>query len=161
MTLRSGERHAGPDPHAAPRVRHRSHEATDSVRGRARPVVDRMNRARPSPKLTDMLGGTTRRVRFAAALMIDIDARVEAACSEVLVELGYRVELVPDSVTALRRIPVLQPLLVVASAKSVAGLTRHLQDVTTAVGGQVLVVPPHATVSFLSAALKRADGAKV
>jgi hypothetical protein len=108
-------------------------------------------------------GATTRRVRFATAMLVDVEESVRASCATLLAELGYHVEVVAHPLVASGSIPVLCPLLVIASASSLVLLQDHaidLDELATAVGGQLVVVPSDATESVVTALLRDAARAR-
>ena len=93
---------------------------------------------------------TLRRRRVTAAMIVGLDAAVLSATSDLLTGLGYQVVKVGHVAAAAERLPVLMPILVVASAEMVAMERASLEDGAVAVGARVVWLPRDAsTVSAL------------
>ncbi|HEY8079733.1 MAG TPA: hypothetical protein VIF62_36635 [Labilithrix sp.] len=87
---------------------------------------------------------TTRRRRVNAAMIIGLDAAVAEAAQTMLRGLGYQVVRVGHAAAASERLPVLMPILVVASAETVKVERESLEDGAVAVGAHVVWLPPNA-----------------
>jgi len=92
-----------------------------------------------------MTAETTKRKKFAAAMLVGLGAEAQAASQKLLAAIGYRVLVVGHAAAATERMPVVMPLLVVAPAATHAVERESLEDAAVAVGAHVVWLPSEPT----------------
>jgi hypothetical protein len=85
---------------------------------------------------------TLPRMRQSTAMLIGIEAELIMPLTQTLSVLGYRVLTVAHVAAASERIPVVMPLLVIASSSVLDNEQKDLEDRVVAVGAELVWMPP-------------------